>query len=86
MNSSATGFGSRDLESGTRANLAAFETSLPIRVDYEAMMAYLLLPPAGGVLLLLLEHKSDYVRWVLPLYLFSFPAFLGYNRLIEERY
>ena len=41
-----------------------FETSLPIRLDYEAMLAYLLLPPAGGVLLLVLEHKSDYVRLV----------------------
>lgn len=41
-----------------------FETSLPIRLDYEAMLAYLLLPPAGGVLLLVLEHKSDYVRYV----------------------
>ncbi len=28
------------------------------------MIAYILLPPAGGVLLLLLEHKSDYVRLV----------------------
>ena len=43
--------------------LAAFQTSLPLRLDYEAMLAYLLLPPAGGVLLLLLEHKSDYVRF-----------------------
>lgn len=41
-----------------------FETSLPLRLDYEAMLAYLLLPPAGGVLLLVLEHKSDYVRYV----------------------
>lgn len=41
-----------------------FETSLPLRLDYEAMLAYLLLPPAGGVLLLLVEHKSDYVRYV----------------------
>lgn len=39
-----------------------FETSLPMRMDYEAMLAYLLLPPAGAVLLLLTEHKSDYVR------------------------
>lgn len=43
--------------------LEAFQTSLSIRMDYEAMLAYLLLPPAGGVLLLLLEHKSDYVRF-----------------------
>ena len=39
-----------------------FDTSLPMRLDYEAAMAYLLLPPAGGVLLLVMEHKSDYVR------------------------
>lgn len=48
---------------GARADLDAFETSLPLRVDYEAMLAYLLLPPAGGVFLLLFEHKSDYVRY-----------------------
>lgn len=47
---------------GARASLGAFETSLPMRMDFEAMMAYLLLPPAGGVFLLLFEHKSDYVR------------------------
>jgi uncharacterized membrane protein len=41
----------------------AFQTSLPLRLDYEAMLAYMLLPPAGPVLLLLLEHKSDYVRY-----------------------
>lgn len=48
-------------------SLGAFETSLPLRMDYEAMLAYLLLPPAGGVFLLLTEHKSDYVRYVLRL-------------------
>ena len=57
-----TGFG-RDLEGG-HVSLGAFETSLPIRMDVEAMLAYLLLPPAGGVFLLLTEHKSDYVRYV----------------------
>src|SRR2546430_1653181 len=45
------------------ADLEAFQTSLPMRLDYEAMLAYLLLPPAGGVFLLLAEHKSDYVRF-----------------------
>ena len=59
-----TGFGN-DLEGGGgRLSLGAFETSLPIRMDFEAMAAYILLPPAGGVFLLLLEHKSDYVRYV----------------------
>lgn len=40
-----------------------FTTSLGLRMDYEACLAYLLLPPAGGVLLLVLEHQSDYVRF-----------------------
>ena len=44
--------------------MGVFETSLPIRMEFEAMLAYLLLPPAGGVFLLLVEHKSDYVRYV----------------------
>jgi len=57
-----SGFGA-DVEGG-RSNINLFETSLPIRLDYEAMLAYLLLPPAGGVILLLMEHKSDYVRCV----------------------
>lgn len=40
-----------------------FETSLGISLPIEACLAYLLLPPAGGVVLLLFEHKSDYVRF-----------------------
>lgn len=39
-----------------------FETSLGFRMDVEAALAYVLLPPAGGVILLIFEHKSDYVR------------------------
>ena len=35
--------------------------TLGVRV--EAVLAYLLFPPAGGVLLLLVEHRSDYVRF-----------------------
>ena len=44
-------------------SLEAFQTSLHLRLDYEAMLAYLLLPPAGSVFLLIMEHKSDYVRF-----------------------
>lgn len=51
-----------DVEGGRIGRLNEFETSLPIRLDYEACLAYLLLPPAGGVLLLMFERKSDYVR------------------------
>ena len=43
-------------------SLQAFETSLPIRLDYEAVLAYIF-PPATGVFLLIFEHKSDYVRF-----------------------
>ncbi|KAJ5748994.1 uncharacterized protein N7511_010690 [Penicillium nucicola] len=49
--------------SGGLATPGPFETSLPIRIEVEAMLAYLLLPPVGGVLLLLIEHNSDYVRF-----------------------
>lgn len=44
-------------------NMDVFSTSLPLRLDYEACLAYLLLPPAGGALLLVFERKSDYVRF-----------------------
>ncbi|USP74111.1 hypothetical protein yc1106_01385 [Curvularia clavata] len=52
-----TGFGR------SREDIDMFTTSLGWRLDYEACLAYLLLPPAGGVLLLMLEHQSDYVRF-----------------------
>ncbi|EPQ63605.1 Bgt-3076 [Blumeria graminis f. sp. tritici] len=51
-----------DEESG-RNRFHEFETSLPIRLDYEACLAYLLLPPVGGFLLLIFEQQSDYVRF-----------------------
>ena len=53
------GIGGGDLE---RGRLDLFETSLPLRLDWEACLAYLVLPPAGGVFLLLVETRSDYVR------------------------
>jgi len=59
--SRAFGSAGLGLESG-RGQLNEFETSLPIRLDHEACLAYLMLPPAGAVLLLLVEQKSDYVR------------------------
>jgi hypothetical protein len=51
---------------GPREDVDMFETRLGIRMDYEACLAYLLLPPAGGALLLVLEHRSDYVRYRRP--------------------
>lgn len=73
------GYG-RDLEGG-HVSLGAFETSLPIRMDVEAALAYLLLPPAGGLFLLLTEHKSDYVRYVLGC---ESPRLIERNRLINS--
>jgi hypothetical protein len=48
---------------GSRSGIDLYETSLGIRLDWEACIAYLGLPPAGAVLLLMLEHRSDYVRY-----------------------
>ncbi|KAI7898498.1 uncharacterized protein BX663DRAFT_524980 [Cokeromyces recurvatus] len=39
-----------------------YETSLPIRVDIEAALAYVL-GPITGLLLLILERQNDYVRF-----------------------
>ncbi|KAL2164727.1 hypothetical protein VTH06DRAFT_22 [Thermothelomyces fergusii] len=49
---------------GAREGMVSeFDTSLGLRLDYEACLAYLALPPLGGILLLILERKSDYVRF-----------------------
>ncbi|KAI5360467.1 hypothetical protein Slin14017_G086420 [Septoria linicola] len=62
--------GGRALEGGGQTALggrggltSVYETSLGLNIGMEATLAYLLLPPAGGVVLLLFEHKSDYVRF-----------------------
>lgn len=50
---------------GAREGMVSeFDTSLGIRLDYEACLAYLAFPPLGPILLLVLERKSDYVRCV----------------------
>lgn len=61
-----------------------------VRLDYEAAASYLALPPLGAIVMLILERKSDYVRFhawqssllftaifVLHL-LFSWSTFLGW--------
>ncbi|KAI1205216.1 uncharacterized protein F4807DRAFT_290804 [Annulohypoxylon truncatum] len=45
------------------AYVSEFDTSLGIRLDYEACLAYLALPPLGAIILLILERKSDFVRF-----------------------
>ncbi|KAI2609332.1 uncharacterized protein GGS25DRAFT_211364 [Hypoxylon fragiforme] len=47
----------------TGAFVSEFDTSLGIRLDYEACLAYLALPPLGAIILLILERKSDFVRF-----------------------
>lgn len=46
-----------------REGVSEFDTSLGFRLDYEACAAYLLSPPLGAILLLILERNSDYVRY-----------------------
>lgn len=62
--------GDRALEGGGSTALggrggliSVYETSLGLNIGIEAALAYLLLPPAAGVVLLLFEQKSDYVRF-----------------------
>jgi uncharacterized membrane protein len=64
--------GYTDLEGGPQGHFnnffgrregAVFETSLGLPLRIEACLAYLIVPPAGGIVLLLFEHKSDYVRY-----------------------
>ncbi|KAF4594484.1 UPF0132 domain protein [Ophiocordyceps camponoti-floridani] len=43
--------------------VSEFDTSLGIRLDYEASLAYVALPPLGAIVLLVLERNSDYVRF-----------------------
>lgn len=52
---------------GERRALDDFTTSLGIRMDWEACLAYAFLPPAGAVFLLIFERKSDFIRYVVPL-------------------
>lgn len=47
---------------GGGAYVSEFDTSLGIRLDYEACLAYVGLPPLGAIILLILERKSDFVR------------------------
>ncbi|KAI1308141.1 hypothetical protein F5Y03DRAFT_351386 [Xylaria venustula] len=76
--------------------VSEFDTSLGIRLDYEAVLAYVVLPPLGAIILLILERKSDYVRfhaWQSSLLftalfiihlLFSWSTFLSWLMLIGD--
>ena len=43
--------------------VSEFDTSLGLRLDYEACLAYLVVPPLGAIVLLIFERNSDYVRY-----------------------
>ncbi|TGJ80663.1 hypothetical protein E0Z10_g8099 [Xylaria hypoxylon] len=43
--------------------VSEFDTSLGLRLDYEAVLAYIGIPPLAAIILLILERKSDYVRF-----------------------
>ncbi|KAL9544787.1 hypothetical protein PS6_008582 [Mucor atramentarius] len=60
---SGTGSSSNSTFNGQQAvRVNKYETSLPIRVDVEASLAYVL-GPVTGLLLLILERQNDYVRF-----------------------
>ncbi|CAO0791218.1 unnamed protein product [Mucor circinelloides] len=60
---SGTGSSSNSAFNGQQAvRVNKYETSLPIRVDVEASLAYVL-GPVTGLLLLILERQNDYVRF-----------------------
>lgn len=46
------------------AEVSEFDTSVGLRLDYEACLAYLAFPPIGAILLLIAEKNSDFVRYV----------------------
>ncbi|KAF2860266.1 hypothetical protein K470DRAFT_258025 [Piedraia hortae CBS 480.64] len=48
---------------GSSSNAKIYNPSLPLPLGVEAALAYLLFPPAGAIVLLLFERKSDYVRF-----------------------
>ncbi|KAI1075605.1 hypothetical protein F5B20DRAFT_585192 [Whalleya microplaca] len=60
---SGAGMGAGIGGGGYRDGVSEFDTSLGIRLDYEAGLAYLGLPPLGAVILLILERNSDFVRF-----------------------
>lgn len=43
--------------------ISEFDTSLGLRLDYEAALAYLAFQPLGAIVLLIFERNSDYVRY-----------------------
>ena len=53
---------SGESQSNPVAEISEFDTSLGLRLDYEASLAYLAFPPLGAIVLLILEKNSDYVR------------------------
>lgn len=59
--------------------VSEFDTSLGFRLDYEAAAAYVALPPLAGIILLIAERNSDYVRYGL-----SFPPFRGTRKPHEK--
>ncbi|KAF7562035.1 hypothetical protein G7046_g2080 [Stylonectria norvegica] len=78
------------------AEVSEFDTSLGLRLDYEACLAYLAFPPLGAIVLLILERNSDYVRFhawqsallftaVMVFHLFiSWSAFLSWTFLLAD--
>ncbi|KPM44836.1 hypothetical protein AK830_g1707 [Neonectria ditissima] len=61
--------------------VSEFDTSLGMRLDYEACLAYLVFPPLGAIVLLMLERNSDYVRFHAWQSALLFTAIMGLHLL-----
>ncbi|KAF8535538.1 hypothetical protein BDD12DRAFT_854860 [Trichophaea hybrida] len=71
---------------GNRETVNQFETSLPIRLDWEAVMAYVLLPPAGADFVRFHAWQSSllFAFLVVAHLIFSFSTFLSYTLLVVD--
>ncbi|KAK9365977.1 hypothetical protein V1509DRAFT_631252 [Lipomyces kononenkoae] len=59
---SSSGYGP-PVEDQQNVQVNQYETSIPIRLEYESVIAYAALPPVGSVALLIFETKNDYIRF-----------------------
>ncbi|KAK9479995.1 hypothetical protein V1514DRAFT_327077 [Lipomyces japonicus] len=61
--SSSNAYGNNIPDDPANVPVNQYETNLPLRLDWESIIAYAALPPVGSVFLLVFETKNDYIRF-----------------------